>query len=573
MTNHSLKKRTKCVIGRVQAAMSYCCLTDDTCEPSELFALLQELDRRYFLLQDFRWEFALLDRHQNDLITEDQARFMFEAIHGKLFSKLQWERFLKNRPVPGSGISFAEIEVDLCNIPSRADMAYEEMEEHRQKEEKAKQIEQRKQAEEQARLERLAKMKADQLNKEDEIRKKKSAEKKKEEEMKKEREDEQRRKLEEARGKKEAEEREREEEERRKKLKLEEEKERERQRELEIIEVQQALEAQKEVERKARELQEQEKKEQELAKNAEEEAELAVAREKEALEEANRAKEAIKNAQDAAAKKAAEEAERAAREKVKRERNERIRKDLKVAIKQKDRILLTKSVDEFKKAKLADTDGDLHKAEKILTQFKAKDDLLKAMEHRNLEELEKAIDFVKKYSLEGHMPQEMVRANKMLLGLKRLKRLKDEILNLKQSTVAEIRSYNKPPRAVHMVMIGTYLLLGNKESTLKDWKGMQALVGKTGKDGLKRRVLQCDPTKISVAAAERAKNLLEEFDLEQVRDVSAGAAVFYAWASATIEEVKDIARQKEEGLKPAAHQGGAKTLKHELQSGTLTITI
>ena len=94
-------------------------------------------------------------------------------------------------------------------------------------------------------------------------------------------------------------------------------------------------------------------------------------------------------------------------------------------------------------------------------------DLLKAMEHRNLEELEKAIDFVKKNSLEGHKPQEMVRANKMLLSLKRLKRLKDEILNLKQSTVAEIRSYNKPPRAVHMVMIGTYLLLGNKETTLK----------------------------------------------------------------------------------------------------------
>ena len=59
---------------------------------------------------------------------------MFEAIHGKLFSKRQWERFLKSRPVPGSGISFAEIEVDLCNIPSRADMAYEEMEEQRQKE-------------------------------------------------------------------------------------------------------------------------------------------------------------------------------------------------------------------------------------------------------------------------------------------------------------------------------------------------------------------------------------------------------------------------------------------------------
>ena len=59
------------------------------------------------------------------------------------------------------------------------------------------------------------------------------------------------------------------------------------------------------------------------------------------------------------------------------ERNDRIRKDLKVAIKKKDRTLLNKSVSEFKKAKLADTEGDLHKAERILTQMKAKESKFK----------------------------------------------------------------------------------------------------------------------------------------------------------------------------------------------------
>lgn len=89
------------------------------------------------------------------------------------------------------------------------------------------------------------------------------------------------------------------------------------------------------------------------------------------------------------------------------------------------------------------------------------------MEIRTLESLEKAIDVVKKNGFEAYMPQEMAAANKMLLSLKRLKRLKDEILNLKQSTVAEIRSYSKPPAQVHKVMIATYILLGNKESELK----------------------------------------------------------------------------------------------------------
>ena len=59
---------------------------------------------------------------------------MFEAVHGNLFSRRRWEKFVRNRPVRGSGISFAEIEVDLCNIPNRQEIALEEYEELREKE-------------------------------------------------------------------------------------------------------------------------------------------------------------------------------------------------------------------------------------------------------------------------------------------------------------------------------------------------------------------------------------------------------------------------------------------------------
>lgn len=63
------------------------------------------------------------------------------------------------------------------------------------------------------------------------------------------------------------------------------------------------------------------------------------------------------------------------------------------------------------------------------------------------------------------------------------------------------------------------------------WKAVQALVGKTGKESLKRRCIECKPEKIPLAPAKRAKVLLEEYDLEEVRDVSAGAATFYVWVS------------------------------------------
>ena len=63
----------------------------------------------------------------------------------------------------------------------------------------------------------------------------------------------------------------------------------------------------------------------------------------------------------------------------------------------------------------------------------------------------------------------------------------------------------------------------------QEWKTVQALVGKTGKDGLKRRCLECVPYKINPDAAKRCKQLLGEFDLDDVRDVSAGAATFFVW--------------------------------------------
>ena len=63
------------------------------------------------------------------------------------------------------------------------------------------------------------------------------------------------------------------------------------------------------------------------------------------------------------------------------------------------------------------------------------------------------------------------------------------------------------------------------------WKAVQALVGKTGKESLKRRCLECDASKINMAAAKRARQLLDRHELDEVRDVSAGAATFYVFVS------------------------------------------
>ena len=61
---------------------------------------------------------------------------------------------------------------------------------------------------------------------------------------------------------------------------------------------------------------------------------------------------------------------------------------------------------------------------------------------------------------------------------------------------------------------------------------MQALLGKTGKEGLKRQVTTLEVSKINVDVANYTeKTYLQDFDLDTIRDISAGAATFYAWVS------------------------------------------
>ncbi|XP_067679332.1 trichohyalin-like [Haliotis asinina] len=483
---------------QVQASLAYTCATD-MCSETELYNALQEMDRRYFLIQDLRWEFSMLDRTQTDLITEEQARWLVQTVHGRYFSKRTWEEFLLRRAVPGSGVSFAEIEVLLCDIPSRLKLEKENKDDDREKEERLRrQREMEEEAEKQR--QRLKKEKEEQRRKKDENKKKEDDERRKrelEDDERKKREEEDRRR--------------REEEEEAKRLKeLEEEEERRR------------------------------KEEDEKYKDVEKVKEEEERKEKETEDELNRLKKRREQENDEKKRKQLEEEEAKMSKLYIEHRNKRVRYQLKVAIKSRDKFKLEYSVTEFKKYNLEDTDMDLQKAQRLIKEFTAKENLKRAMTKREIEELEQAMSFVKKNGFEAQLAGDMQEANQLLSRLKRLERIRHEILELKQSTVAEIRSYSKPPLVVHTVMTVTLLILGHKEKDTKDWKAVQALVGKTGKESLKRQCVQTEAAKIPLATAKRAKTLLDKFELDEVRDVSAGAATFYVWAITMIEEALDV---------------------------------
>ena len=93
--------------------------------------------------------------------------------------------------------------------------------------------------------------------------------------------------------------------------------------------------------------------------------------------------------------------------------------------------------------------------------------LNKAMSKREISDLERAMTFVRKNGFETALSREMLAAQHLLNRLRRLERIRHEILELKQATVAEIRSYQSPPPIVHTVMTATFLLLGHKERETK----------------------------------------------------------------------------------------------------------
>ncbi|GFO37104.1 trichohyalin-like [Plakobranchus ocellatus] len=477
---------------QVLASMKYVCATDN-CSPGELFDLLQEMDRRYFLLQSFRWDFSFLDRQQGDAITVEQAKWMMQSVHGRYFSPGKWSSFIKSRAVPTSKIAFAEIEVMLCDIPSKKSLEEEEMEKERILKEKKRRQEEK---EREILLERhRMRQEAEKARR----RRQADREKAEQERINKEKEKDEEREAE------------------FKQKKKEEEEELERIRKLE------------EEQRRQKELEDDSYKDAEIHKEA---AERAVQETDDELARLNKEKETA----DVNRRKQLEDEEKRLSGVRRDHHHRRIRYQLKVAIKSRDKYQLEFSVTEFKEAKLSDDDMDLAKATRLLQQLAARDGLTKAMSKREITDLERAMTFVRQNGFETSLAKEMRAASNLLSRLRRLERIRHEILELKQATVAEIRSYQSPPPIVHTVMTVTFLLLGHKEKETKDWKEVQALVGRTGKESLKRRCLSLEASTLQETIARRAQRLLGNLELDEVRDISAGAATFFVWATAMIEE-------------------------------------
>ncbi|UJR23022.1 hypothetical protein I4U23_026048 [Adineta vaga] len=171
-------------------------------------------------------------------------------------------------------------------------------------------------------------------------------------------------------------------------------------------------------------------------------------------------------------------------------------------------------------------------------------DLLAAIEERTIPALEEAIQLVKDHDYIQPLKYECERALELLNRLMKIEHMKFSpvpwrrirVLRLNQSTIAELHSYTKPPDEVLTVMRATFLLLGHYDREIQDWPQIQSLLGRFGRESIRRRCYELNPLSIPVDKAHEAKDILRNYDLIRVTEISVGLAAFFNWSITMVEE-------------------------------------
>jgi hypothetical protein len=66
---------------------------------------------------------------------------------------------------------------------------------------------------------------------------------------------------------------------------------------------------------------------------------------------------------------------------------------------------------------------------------------------------------------------------------------------------------------------------------LKDWTQIQNLLGRFGRESVRRRCYELNPLRIPVDKAREAKDILRNYDMLRVNEISVGLTAFFNWVS------------------------------------------
>jgi len=150
------------------------------------------------------------------------------------------------------------------------------------------------------------------------------------------------------------------------------------------------------------------------------------------------------------------------------------------------------------------------------------------------------------------------KGTQLLSRLKELRSLKNLLLQLNQREIAKMKSMNAPISDIVDVVKGMLLLLGSPKKDCTDWKTMRGVLGRTGKESLKRKITAFDIHDVSDKAHERVMVLMSGVELDRVTKVSSTGSIFYAFVRGALTMLsygnEDEIKEKEANAKKIRQQ-------------------
>ena len=212
-----------------------------------------------------------------------------------------------------------------------------------------------------------------------------------------------------------------------------------------------------------------------------------------------------------------------------------VRNKMKATLVLKDQTKIQESMDEFKAKNVPDTGGEFSAGAELLVLFNLRDNLLKALEMNQIEPIQDAMNAIYSHNFEDELQIELIEAKYRIKKLRRLMSMRHEIMELNQSALAEVKSYNDPSPVVKDVLYATFRLLGEKKKVLKEWTSLCGLLGKLGKENIRKRIVNFSPNDINEEVVNEVREVLDQFELEDVRAVSVAAGAFIVWARGVVD--------------------------------------
>ncbi|XP_039263482.2 uncharacterized protein LOC120339424 [Styela clava] len=226
----------------------------------------------------------------------------------------------------------------------------------------------------------------------------------------------------------------------------------------------------------------------------------------------------------------------------------RLTEVLRSAIASRDTEHLQLALEEFEESGFDDEDVPVVvEAEELFDTLKIQDlreRLQDAIKRRDLSGLENAVDDADYGGFVMDVKEEYDIAKELLYHLRELNNLREAISEMNRSLISEIHKYPTPPPSVHQVMAAAFTILGESPKKLKNWTEVQGLLGKLGQNAITRRVRTCVPGDIPSVAIKRAEQQLRGLKLEELGEISKGAATFFAWSTCMIKEHTQISNEQ-----------------------------